>query len=79
MDSLQVDRVAFESSWVLVYPDESLVALDGLSGGYPYRAFHLSSVMVWPSREAAERYRDMFRKDDFKLKKAFLAIQNVEE
>lgn len=75
---MDADEIAFEGSWVLVYPDCSLVALDSASGGYPYRAYHLSQVHTWSKKEDAEKYGRMFSEENFELRQAFLGLQKVE-
>jgi hypothetical protein len=62
---MDVDWVCFDGGYVLLYSDESLVALDEPSGGYPYKAHSLSRVKVWQERAEAERYMRMFSSEDF--------------
>ena len=73
---MEPDGIAFENSWVLVYPDESLVAIDKPSGGYPYKAWHLGQVHVWGSKEEAEGYENIM-KEGFRPMKAFLGLRRV--
>ncbi len=56
-----------EDQYVLLYPTGEAVAIDGYSGGYPYKAYGVSAVKLWESAEDAKKYSEMFREQNFTL------------
>jgi len=45
------------NTYVLRYPDGRYVALDEMSGGYPYPTTDLNQVKFWSTAEEADKYR----------------------
>lgn len=66
--------IALSDKFVLQYPDGKLVALDPVTGLYPYPTLNPNSVQFFRDYNAADTYRQMFSKYDLKiLKITFLA------
>ena len=62
-------------AYVLKYPNGDYVALDEMSGGYPYRTRRLNSIHFWPTAEAANTYRDTGNnKENFTLEKVVALV-----
>lgn len=57
----------FDGHYILQYPNGDTVAIDKLSGGYPYRAFYPNQVYYFISLQAADEYRSKFPKENFTI------------
>lgn len=66
---------AFHDLWadkyILLYPDGSPVARDDRSGGYPYASSHPSNVKFWTDLREAQRYQEMFKKEEFTIHRIY--------
>lgn len=71
---MEPDEIAFEGSWVLVYPDCSLV---GVKEYQPYRASQLTSVKFWSRKVDAQKFGRIFPGERLEVRQAFLGLLKV--
>jgi hypothetical protein len=60
---------------ILVYPDNTPVALDKESGGYPIRTLHPWHAHVWLDDDDRTRYQQMFKKEGFKKATVTISVK----
>lgn len=59
-------------SFVIVDSQGRMIGTDQPSGGYPWRPSTLSGVKFWNTREEAEKYAAIFKREGFTVHDVFI-------
>ncbi len=62
---------------ILLYPNGQFVAIDEGSGGYPYATNSISNAKIWLLGDDAEKYAEMYKSYNFKVKKLICTIVDI--